>query len=107
MQLDEELRNAKVWLDNTPGLDDKWEQIQSLLRKSKLELPLQHIKSEFQSTLEEHNPFYSAREATGESVATVVEKYLTAREHWQRKVHGCFDGRQLQMLSFTEERLDL
>jgi hypothetical protein len=76
VSLDEELRNAKIWLDNA-DVPNKWEAVRNELAKHHINMSLQEVEKHFTNSLEEHNPFFTMKNYH-ESIATVVEKYLTS-----------------------------
>lgn len=90
VSLDEELRNAKIWLDNS-DLPNKWEAVRGELTKQHQNLNIQDVERCFTSSLEEHNPFFTMKNYH-ESLQSVVQKYIACEQFWQQNLRKRFNG---------------
>lgn len=105
VSLDEELRNAKIWLDSAE-IPNKWEAVRVELTKHHNNMSLQDVEKCFTNSLEEHNPFFTMKNYH-ESLSTVVEKYLASENFWQQSLRRKFNADLLKKERFEQDRLDL
>lgn len=100
VELDENLRNAKVVLSST-GIKDKQNLIKQALDKKGISLSLPDIQRQFEVTPEEHNPFFSVRDSN-QSIEELARKYYESYQNWAQNLKGKFSYEQLKRQGFSE-----
>jgi hypothetical protein len=99
-ELDEKLRNYKLWFDSLMD-SNKWQKLSENSRVKDLRLTENEIKNIFQTNDEENNPFFSVRDSEG-SINELVEAYFESQSFWKEQILHRFSKTSLKEEDFNQ-----